>query len=160
MGLGMVFSVKKKLRFNFSTVVKTEFCKPRNLSCDMPNNNRNKFIFSFDCPNNCKWINLCCLFATSLVEIADDLKWRSAWLVIEPDKHSLYITERYYKKLNEKAIPFQEKKCKLYWLKNILCYLSYNLIERPHYGCGWSRWRLPVSAKCSENVEMHLIVSN
>ena len=48
--------------------------------------------------------------ATSLAEIVDDKKLKSAWLVINPGKHSWYIIERYYWKLNEKAIPFMEKK--------------------------------------------------
>ena len=52
---------------------------------------------------------------TSLAEIVDGKKWRLAWLIINPDKHSCrYIIERYYCKLNEKAIPFEEKKYKLY----------------------------------------------
>ena len=57
--------------------------------------------------------------ATSLAEIVDIKKWRSAWIVINPGKHSWYIIERYYWKLNEKAIPSEVKKDKLYWLKNL-----------------------------------------
>ena len=64
-------------------------------------------------------------FATGLGEIADDKKWRSAWVVINPDKHSWYIIERYYWKLNEKAIPSEEKKDKLYWLKNDLYHIYF-----------------------------------
>ena len=38
--------------------------------------------------------------------------------VINPNKHSWYIIEqRYYWKLNEKTIPVEEKKDKLYWFK-------------------------------------------
>ena len=58
--------------------------------------------------------------ATSLAEIVDDKKRRSAWVVINPGKHSWYIIELYYWKLNEKAIPSEEKKDKLYWLMNDL----------------------------------------
>ena len=32
--------------------------------------------------------------ATNLAEIADDKKWRSAWVAINPRKHSWYIIER------------------------------------------------------------------
>ena len=53
--------------------------------------------------------------ATSLAEIVDDKKWRFAWLVINTCKHSWYIINRYYWKVNEKAILFEEKKDKLYW---------------------------------------------
>ena len=52
---------------------------------------------------------------TSLAQIADDKKWRN-----RNGKHSWYIIQRYYWKLNEKAIPSEEKKDKLYWLKNDL----------------------------------------
>ena len=58
--------------------------------------------------------------ATSLDEIVDDKKLRFTWFVINPGKHSRYIIERYYWKMNEKAIPFEEKKYKLCWLKNDL----------------------------------------
>ena len=34
---------------------------------------------------------------TSLAEIVDDAKWRSAWVVINPCKHSWYIIECYYR---------------------------------------------------------------
>ena len=62
--------------------------------------------------------------ATCLADIVNDNKWRSTWLVINPDKHSWYITEYYYRKLNEEATAFEEKKDKLYWLKNDLYYLN------------------------------------
>ena len=52
--------------------------------------------------------------ATSLAEIVDDKKWRPKWVIINPGKHSWYIIERYYWKLNEKAIPSEKKKDKLY----------------------------------------------
>ena len=42
---------------------------------------------------------------------------------INPDKLSWYTIECYYWKLDEKAIPFEEKKGKLYWLKNDLYHL-------------------------------------
>ena len=58
--------------------------------------------------------------ATSLDEIVDDKKLRFTWFVINPGKHSRYIIERYYWKMNEKTIPFEEKKYKLCWLKNDL----------------------------------------
>ena len=58
--------------------------------------------------------------ARNLAQIFDDKKWKSAWLIINPDKHSWYITERYYWKCNEKAIPFEEKNDKLCWLENDL----------------------------------------
>ena len=45
-----------------------------------------------------------------MAEIVDYKKWRSAWLVINPDKSSRYIIEHYYRKLKEKAIPFEVKK--------------------------------------------------
>ena len=51
--------------------------------------------------------------ATSLAEIVNDKKWRSAWIVINPGKHSWYIIELYYWKLNEKVIQSEEKKVKL-----------------------------------------------
>ena len=63
--------------------------------------------------------------ATSLAEIVDDKKWRPKWVIINPDKHSWYIIERYYWKLNEKAIPSEKKKDKLYWLKNDLYHLHF-----------------------------------
>ena len=47
---------------------------------------------------------------TSLAEIVTDKKWRSTWFFINPSKHSWYIIERYYQKVNEKAIQFEEKK--------------------------------------------------
>ena len=34
--------------------------------------------------------------ATSLAETVDDKKWRSAWVVINPGKHSWYMIEHYY----------------------------------------------------------------
>ena len=43
--------------------------------------------------------------ATSLAEIINDKKRGSVWVVINPDKHSWNIIERYFWKLNEKAIP-------------------------------------------------------
>ena len=58
--------------------------------------------------------------ATSLDEIVDDKKLRFTWFVINPGKHLRYIIERYYWKMNEKAIPFEVKKYKLCWLKNDL----------------------------------------
>ena len=64
-------------------------------------------------------------FATSLVEIVGDKKWRSAWVVINPGKHSWYIIERYYWKLNKKAIPSDEKKDKLCQLKNALYHFHF-----------------------------------
>ena len=63
--------------------------------------------------------------ATSLAEIVDDKKWKFAWVVINPGKHSWYMIERYYWKLNKKAIPSEEKKDKLYWLKNDLYHLHF-----------------------------------
>ena len=48
--------------------------------------------------------------ATSLAKIVDDKKSRSAWLSINSEKHSWYIIERCYWKLNEKVIPSNEKK--------------------------------------------------
>ena len=63
--------------------------------------------------------------ATSLAEIVDDNKWRSAWVVINPGKGSWYIIERYCWKLNEKGIPPEEKKDKLYWLKNDFYHLQF-----------------------------------
>ena len=63
--------------------------------------------------------------ATSLAEIVDDRKWRSVWVVTNLAKHSWYIIELYYWKLNEKAILSEEKKDKLYWLKNDLCPLHF-----------------------------------
>ena len=42
---------------------------------------------------------------TSFAEIVDGKKCGSAWVVVNPGKHSWYIIERYYWKLNEKAIP-------------------------------------------------------
>ena len=83
--------------------------------------------------------------ATSLAEIVNDKKWRSAWLANNPGKHSWHIIEHYYWKLKEKAIPLEEKTEKLYWLKNDLYHfhfedeeilISYGLVERSHYGCG------------------------
>ena len=84
-------------------------------------------------------------FATSLVEIVGDKKWRFAWVVINPGKHSWYIIERYYWKLNKKAIPSDEKRETLLVKE---CSLSLSLrgrgnpsvsnflVERTHYGCG------------------------
>ena len=46
----------------------------------------------------------------NLAEIVDDKKWKSAWVVINPGKHSWYIIERYYWKLNKKAIRLRRKK--------------------------------------------------
>ena len=63
--------------------------------------------------------------ATSLAEIVDDKKWRFVWVVTNTAKHSSYIIELYYWKLNEKAILSEEKKDKLYWLKNDLCPLHF-----------------------------------
>ena len=80
--------------------------------------------------------------AISLAEIVCDKKWRSAWVFINPGKHSWYIIERYYWKLNKKAVPSEEKKDELYWLKNDLYNFHFKgkefngLAERPHYGCG------------------------
>ena len=48
--------------------------------------------------------------AISLAEIVCDKKWRSAWVFINPGKHSWHIIERYYWKLNKKAVPSEEKK--------------------------------------------------
>ena len=75
--------------------------------------------------------------ATSLAEIVDDKKRRSTWLVMNPDKYSWYIIERYYWKLNEKAIPFEEEKDKLYWLKNDLYHLHFEDEEILRYSTAW-----------------------
>ena len=48
--------------------------------------------------------------ATSLAEIVNNKKWRSAWVVINPDKHSWYIIERYYWKLMKKPFCMRTKK--------------------------------------------------
>ena len=48
--------------------------------------------------------------ATSLLEISDYKKMRFVQLVINSDKHSSYTIKNYYWKLNEKSIPFEEKK--------------------------------------------------
>ena len=56
--------------------------------------------------------------ATDLFEIVDDKKWKSAWIVINPGKHLWYIIERHYYKLNGNSILFEDKKDKLYCLKN------------------------------------------
>ena len=68
--------------------------------------------------------------AKSLADIADDTKWRCAWVGNNPGKQSRYIIERYYWKLNEKAILSEEKNDTLYWLKNDL------MFERRQNGCG------------------------
>ena len=57
--------------------------------------------------------------ATSLAEIVDNKKWRSAWSAINSGKHSRYLIKRYYWKLNGNTISSEEKKDKLYWLKII-----------------------------------------
>ena len=75
--------------------------------------------------------------ATSLAEIVNNKKWRSAWIVINHDKYSWYIIERYYWKLNEKAILYEEKKDKLYWLKNNLYHL---LFEGEEILCSPTAW--------------------
>ena len=64
--------------------------------------------------------------ATSLVEIVDDKKWRFALVVISPGKRSQNIIERYYWKLNEKAISSEEKNDKLYCLKNGLYHFHFD----------------------------------
>ena len=74
---------------------------------------------------------------TSLAEIVDGKKLRSAWLVINPRKHSWYIIERYYWKLNEKAIPFKEKKDKHYWLNKDLYHLQFEDEKIPRSPVAW-----------------------
>ena len=63
--------------------------------------------------------------AISLAKIVDNKKWKSAWLVINPEVHNWYTIERYYWKSSgkAKAIPFEEKKVEGYWLKNGLYHL-------------------------------------
>ena len=63
--------------------------------------------------------------AISLAEIVDNKKWKSAWLVINPEVHNWYTIERYYWKSSgkAKAIPFEEKKVEGYWLKNGLYHI-------------------------------------
>ena len=82
--------------------------------------------------------------ATSLAEIVDDKKWRSAWVVINPDKHSWYIIERCYWKLNVKTIPSEEKKC---WLENDLCLPPIEGKEIPRCPTTWLNNRIMRAAQ-------------
>ena len=68
--------------------------------------------------------------ATSLAEIVDDKKWRSAWFAINSGKNSRYLIKCYYWKLNENAISSEEKKDKLYWLEIISITFEVQLIVR------------------------------
>ena len=61
--------------------------------------------------------------ATSLAEIIDDKKWKSAWLVVTPTKHSWYLIERYYWKSSPKSNSLVQKQDDMYWLKNDLYHL-------------------------------------
>ena len=52
-----------------------------------------------------------------------DRKWKLAWLVIIPKKHSWYVVERYYWKSSAKVIPVEGENIKVYWLEDNLYYL-------------------------------------
>ena len=75
--------------------------------------------------------------ATSLAEVVDDQKWRSAWVGINCSKHSWYIIKRYYWKLNEKAIPSEKKKDKIYWSKNDIYHLHFKYEEILRSSTAW-----------------------
>ena len=49
-----------------------------------------------------------------------------------------HLIKRYYSKLNEKAIPSEEKKGKIYWLKNDLYHLHFEDQEFHRSLTSWS----------------------
>ena len=63
------------------------------------------------------------------------------------DEHSWYIIERYYWKLIEKAIPPEEKKDKLHWLKNDLYHLPIEDEELLRSPTAWVKDRIIDAAK-------------
>ena len=72
---------------------------------------------------------------------------RSAWVAFNHGKHSWYIIERYYWKLNEKSILSVEKKDKLYWLRNDLCHFHFEDEEILQSPTAWLNDRIMNAAQ-------------